>query len=66
MKLTAEAVQVEANKNLHKAARVFNLTLLDHTGEEGTMSIWDGEKFVYSESSGWGWGYWDLAKMFWR
>ncbi|ORY55012.1 Prenylcysteine lyase-domain-containing protein [Leucosporidium creatinivorum] len=60
------SIVVEANKNLHKAARVFNLTLLDYAGEEGTMSIWDGTQFVYSESKGWGWGYWDLAKMFWR
>ncbi|KAM0749828.1 hypothetical protein T439DRAFT_343287 [Meredithblackwellia eburnea MCA 4105] len=63
------SIFVEANKNLFKAARIFNLSLVDHAGEEDlsggpTMTIWDGERFVYSEAGGW--GYWDLAKMFWR
>ncbi|KAK4703033.1 prenylcysteine oxidase / farnesylcysteine lyase, partial [Phenoliferia sp. Uapishka_3] len=61
------SIFVEANKNLRKAATIFNLTLVDHDGgESGGMSIWDGAKFAYTESKGWGWGYWDLAKMFWR
>jgi prenylcysteine oxidase/farnesylcysteine lyase len=42
---------------------VFNLTLKGHSGEDGGMAIWDGTEFVYKESN---WGYWDLAKMFWR
>lgn len=27
------------------------------------MSIWDGEELVYSERKGWGWGYFDYAKL---
>ena len=43
---------------------MFNLTLVEHAGEEGGgMSIWDGAQFAYTESKGWGWGYWDLARM---
>ncbi|SCZ91966.1 BZ3500_MvSof-1268-A1-R1_Chr5-3g08251 [Microbotryum saponariae] len=55
------SIFAEANENLHKAARVFNLTLKDHGGEPGGMAIWDGSKFVFTESKGWGW--WDNAKM---
>lgn len=55
----------QANKNLVKAVRFFNLSTVAHAGEEGGgMSIWDGTTFVYKESNGWGW--WDLGKMFWR
>lgn len=60
------SIFVDANKNLHKAARVFNLTLVEQGGEEGGMAIYDGEHFVFEEGKGWGWGYWDIAKMFWR
>lgn len=55
----------QANKNLAKAVRFFNLSTVAHAGEEGGgISIWDGTTFVYKESNGWGW--WDLGKMFWR
>lgn len=60
------SIFVEANKNMVKAARAFNLSLRAHAGEQGAMSVWDGETFVFTEGKGWGWGYWDLAKMFWR
>lgn len=47
---------------------MFNLTLQDmHGGDEEDaqgMAIWDGEDFVYKESSGYGW--WNMAKLFWR
>ncbi|KAK4052040.1 hypothetical protein OIV83_002334 [Microbotryomycetes sp. JL201] len=60
------SIFVQANKNMQKAAKDFNLTLKEHGGEDGGMAVWDGETFVFQESSGRGWGYWDLAKMFWR
>ena len=41
----------------------FNLSLVAYSGEQGGMTIWDGQEFVYTESKGWGWGYWDIAKM---
>ncbi|SCV72807.1 BQ2448_4344 [Microbotryum intermedium] len=58
------SIFVQANKNLRKAARVFNLTLKDHGGEPGGMAIWDGSNFVFTESKGWGW--WDNAKILFR
>ncbi|KAM0788030.1 hypothetical protein ACM66B_006229 [Microbotryomycetes sp. NB124-2] len=60
------SIFVKANKNMHKAAKEFNLTLKPHGGEDGGMAVWDGQHFVFQESGGRGWGYWDLAKMFWR
>lgn len=58
------SIFIAANENMMKASRVFNLTLKSNDGEQGGMSVWDGEQFVWVESNGW--GYWDLAKMFWR
>ncbi|GAA5955139.1 hypothetical protein JCM21900_001622 [Sporobolomyces salmonicolor] len=60
------SIFVEANKNLQKAMRVFNLTYDAYGGEDGEMAIWDGEQFVYTEAGGWGWGWWDKTKMLWR
>lgn len=48
---------------MHKAVRVFNLTLVEHDSEGGGMAIWDGTGFVFEQASG---SYWDLFKMFWR
>jgi prenylcysteine oxidase/farnesylcysteine lyase len=48
---------------MHKAVRVFNLTLVEHDSEGGGMAIWDGTSFVFEQVSG---SYWDLFKMFWR
>lgn len=63
------SIFVEANKNLWKAVKHFNLTLQDMHGgddeeDQGGMSIFDGQNFVYTESSGYGW--WNMAKLFWR
>ena len=58
------SIFVDANKNLKKATRVFGLETIEHGGEEDGMAIWDGSEFSYHESRGW--GYWNLAKMFWR
>lgn len=62
------SIFVKANKNLWKATKQFNLTLQGmHGGDEddtGGMSIFDGQDFVYTESSGYGW--WNMAKLFWR
>ncbi|GAA5927561.1 hypothetical protein JCM1841_002340 [Sporobolomyces salmonicolor] len=60
------SIFVEANKNLQKAMRVFNLTYDAYGGEDGEMAIWDGEQFVFTEAGGWGWGWWDKTKMLWR
>lgn len=59
------SIFVSANKNLQRAAKVFNLTLLEPLGEDGKMSVWNGESFVFTETGG-KLGYWDLARMWWR
>lgn len=59
-------VQVAANKNLQRAVKKFNLTTEGAVGEDGSTAIWDGTRWVYEESSGWGWGWWDISKMLWR
>ncbi|KAK4051274.1 hypothetical protein OIO90_004755 [Microbotryomycetes sp. JL221] len=60
------SIFVEANKNINKAVRLFNLTLKQHSNEQGVMAIWNGQQFVFQESNSRGWGYWDIAKMLWR
>lgn len=63
------SIFVSANKNLWKAVQVFNLTLQEGHGggasseEDRGMSIWNGESFVYRESS---YSWWNLSKMIWR
>jgi prenylcysteine oxidase/farnesylcysteine lyase len=59
------SIFVDANKNLMKAARVFNLTLQDGHGEDerldkNPMAVYDGERFVFEASSS---KYWDLARL---
>lgn len=52
-----------------KAASVFNLTLQDgHGGDEEDargVTIWNGEKFVFSEST-WAGGFFDSLKLIWK
>ncbi|GAA5822985.1 hypothetical protein JCM10212_006528, partial [Sporobolomyces blumeae] len=64
------SIFVEANENLHKAARVFNLEFesydsVDDSEEDGAVGIWDGEEWVLREK-GTGLGWWDKAKLLWR
>ena len=51
-----------------QAASLFNLPKVPHgtsgKEEDGTMAIYDGQQFVFTEGQGWGW--WDLGKLFWR
>lgn len=60
------SIFVAANKNLQHAVKKFNLTVEPAVGEDGSTAIWDGSRWVYEESSGWGWGWWDISKMLWR
>ena len=43
---------------------MFNLSLVPHNGDDGTMAVWDGTTFLYQESKGWSWL--DYVHMFWR
>jgi prenylcysteine oxidase/farnesylcysteine lyase len=62
------SIFVNANRNLRKAARVFGLTTQDGHGESDHLTnkpfaIYDGERFVFQQSS---FKYWDLARLlFW-
>lgn len=61
------SIYVGANKNLQKARRVFGLEEDAYGGEDGGMAIWDGESFVFQESSGGAtWDWWNKAKLLWR
>lgn len=61
------SIYVAANKNLQKARRVFELEEDAYGGEDGGMAIWDGETFVFQESSGGAtWDWWNKAKLIWR
>lgn len=62
------SIFVPENKNLNHAAARFGLELQDghgHLDQEGSMAIWDGQRFLY-EDSHWVWGYWDTAKILWK
>lgn len=48
------SIFVDANRNMHRAAQEFNLSVTDFKGEDGTMGIWDGEK-VRFQTTGYGW-----------
>lgn len=59
------SIFIKGNKNLWKAAKEFNLTLVEHKGEDdGAFSVWNGQEVLYSQSTG-GWG-WNVVKMLWR
>jgi prenylcysteine oxidase/farnesylcysteine lyase len=63
------SIFVDANRNLVKAAKLFNLTLQPGMGggeleTDSLIGIWDGKEFVYTESRKG--GYWDMFKLWWR
>ncbi|GAA5979241.1 hypothetical protein JCM10908_002852 [Rhodotorula pacifica] len=60
------SIYVSANKNLQKARKVFGLEEDAYGGEDGDMAIWDGEIFVFQESGGASWDWWNKAKLLWR
>ncbi|KAI6136960.1 Prenylcysteine lyase-domain-containing protein [Pisolithus sp. B1] len=61
------SIFVDANKNLMRAAKEFNLTLKDFIDEFADTGLWDGQKFnivlnegTYSKS------WWTTLKVLWR
>ncbi|KAI6045180.1 FAD/NAD(P)-binding domain-containing protein [Pisolithus marmoratus] len=61
------SIFVDANKNLMRAAKEFNLTLKNFIDEYSDTGIWDGQKFnimldegTYSKS------WWTTLKVLWR
>ncbi|KDQ15081.1 hypothetical protein BOTBODRAFT_145345 [Botryobasidium botryosum FD-172 SS1] len=61
------SIFVKANRNLMRAAKEFNLTLMDFQDEGDSLGIWDGENFLLQTSGGSGIsGWWETLKMLWR
>ncbi|KAH7910709.1 FAD/NAD(P)-binding domain-containing protein [Hygrophoropsis aurantiaca] len=61
------SIFVDANKNLMRASKEFNLSLSKFEDEDSDTGIWDGEHFVLVMSGG---GYvkswWSTVKVLWR
>lgn len=67
------SIFVEVNHILSNFTRDFGLDVSSHglRGREGSdydLGVWDGEQFVFKQSSSNGrWkGYWDIAKLLWK
>ncbi|WVW81705.1 hypothetical protein I302_103700 [Kwoniella bestiolae CBS 10118] len=57
------SIFVEANRNMMKGVKYFNLTLVNPDISESGIGIWDGEKFLFKTSSS---SWIDSAKAIWR
>ncbi|WVQ76257.1 hypothetical protein IAR50_005922 [Cryptococcus sp. DSM 104548] len=57
------SIFVEANQNMMKAAKVFNLTLVDPDFGESGVGIWDGQQFLFQSSSS---DWLTSARAIWR
>lgn len=59
------SIFVAANLNLFHAAKVFNLTTIDHDDDEREpgSSFWDGEQFVFQTT---GSRWYDYPRLLWR
>ncbi|KAI0252652.1 FAD/NAD(P)-binding domain-containing protein [Lactifluus subvellereus] len=47
------SIFVDVNKNMQRAVGEFNLSLYGFEDEDGAMGIWDGEQFLYTETTTW-------------
>ncbi|KAH0838635.1 FAD/NAD(P)-binding domain-containing protein [Lanmaoa asiatica] len=61
------SIFVDANKNLMRASKEFNLSLNDFGDEFSDMGIWDGSKFVLvMDDSSYYKSWWTTLKILWR
>ncbi|KAI0005435.1 FAD/NAD-P-binding domain-containing protein [Russula compacta] len=62
------SIFVKANKNLRRAVDEFNLSLYGFNDEDGGMTIWDGERILYTrEKESGSWDSWlNNLKFIWR
>ncbi|KAF9229709.1 FAD/NAD(P)-binding domain-containing protein [Gyrodon lividus] len=61
------SIFVDANKNLMRASKEFNLSLSDFTNEFADTGIWDGSKFVLvMDNSSYAKSWWTSLKILWR
>lgn len=60
------SIFVDVNTILKNSSTKFGLRTKDsETENDEVLSIWDGEKFVFTQKDS-GWKYWDIAKLFWK
>ncbi|KAF8710277.1 FAD NAD-P-binding protein, partial [Rhizoctonia solani] len=60
------SIYVDANKNIVRAVKEFNLSVIKYGDENEETGIWNGNEFVLTLSGG-GWrSWWTTAKLFWR
>ncbi|CAE6414165.1 unnamed protein product [Rhizoctonia solani] len=60
------SIYVDANKNMVRAVKEFNLSVISYGDENEETGIWNGNEFVLMLSGG-GWrSWWTTAKLFWR
>ncbi|EGO02796.1 hypothetical protein SERLA73DRAFT_165743 [Serpula lacrymans var. lacrymans S7.3] len=61
------SIFVEANKNLMRASKEFNLTLAKFEDDDSDTGIWDGQNFiVVMKSGGFFKSWWSTLKVLWR
>ncbi|KAH7930566.1 FAD/NAD(P)-binding domain-containing protein [Leucogyrophana mollusca] len=61
------SIFVDANKNLMRASREFNLSLSKFEDDDSDTGIWDGEHFVLIMNSGsYVKSWWSTIKVLWR
>ena len=60
------SVYVDVNRNLVRAVKEFNLSIVDYGDENDETGIWDGQQFVLTMGSkGWR-SWWETVKILWR
>ncbi|WVO14829.1 hypothetical protein L204_102468 [Cryptococcus depauperatus] len=57
------SIFVEANQNLMKAVKTFNLTLTNPGIADSGIGIWDGQQFLFQSSDN---EWWTTARVLWR
>ncbi|KAF8845457.1 FAD/NAD(P)-binding domain-containing protein [Paxillus ammoniavirescens] len=61
------SIFVDANKNLMRASKEFNLSLSDFGDEFADTGIWDGSKFPFvMDNSSYSKSWWTSLKILWR
>ncbi|KAI6032073.1 FAD/NAD(P)-binding domain-containing protein [Pisolithus microcarpus] len=60
------SIFVDANKNLMRAAKEFNLTLKDFIDEFSDTGLWDGQKFNILNEGTYSKSWWTTLKVLWR
>ncbi|CAE6398946.1 unnamed protein product [Rhizoctonia solani] len=60
------SIYVDANKNIARAVKEFNLFTVEYGDESEEIGIWNGNEFVLTlNNEGWR-SWWTTAKLFWR